>query len=1178
MIKRKFILNGFILGFLLVATFAFSKAKPVDVLMIGHYAPRQGEESWEKYQKACASQGVRVFINEQGRELDYDQFTDEYLRQFHVVLFGGLPGTAEGQEDKRTKAAAEFRKRLDAYYNAGGGVLWVPEAFSQWATPWNRLVGDRYDVQCLEEDIYDPEKTIDVHAALKKQNMFQYIWTTNVTKHPVTNKVKGLFLPFRGEWSWPGTVPMKFGKSWKVLVKGMASTRTMGNAEPPESGKKNFKPEVKGSYESEPEFVGVREGKDGSGRMMVFPFHGTHTYLNLGHEAFRDAMMFNGFGGHPSNAHQLLINGYKWLAEPAKKAGLGGYQPQPKVTAAIPEPLDWTKAKFPPNSWGGVRTFWNQKKQQDTPMTDLITPNGKNFKGILGARTVASGGQGSVADYVKVAKELGLSFVVFLEKLEKLDEKKYRKLVDDCSAATDENFAAIPGYLFRDQAGLLYYFYGVGSLPCADQFDKDGRINSPYNLVDQYRWKGNLGLAELGKMKLNPNYLFLLCNTSPYVYQGAKLIDDGLKNYLSIEGHGHQYTPTVLVEVESPDAMKTAFKDGAKLTILHAETLDKGLNNLTRRSPKHPVPVYISNGPAMVRWGALNPIGQPFFAGKQRLQISLKATSDVGIAEVKIINANTGKIFRRFKPNGAKSFSCTIDETHQRQWSLVPIVTDINGRSALAGTLQTFQDGNRLWMMGDRLMGMHHAHTWDPTRTRLVMEGGWVGSIPWTKNWRNEANGNPQKLKQPRAGGGEVPITGKVVGIDGGNASSQGHVNFYWKHSIVSDQGTEPKIQAYRFNSTLASFDTAIMDFDGSEQFAKKKTKKGNWPPNPDQQIPMETADIQVRVKAVRPSPEATVSSNMHEVVYTFKKDLTLKQLPLFRTAWQYQHSNLMNLLVNEGNGDLSWMLDNTSRFSRKGKLPQGGYYYPCNKFGGQIGVINLGSEPLTYQFGYPTASVFVNGENRHVKAGDKMVLRYIIFRGLKGKDSGNNQWLQKFISDFGIGKTKPGYPFKVTQGKLLSTNYQMDLQAENGGATVEFDKYQMHHSLLVRVNGFATNAIVGRYDLDRKQLLILPVLEENVTTSVNTSRWKNRLYIGELFHCNNSNVLLSCVQNGADKLLLEIHNPTDKPQPVKLSTVPGFQPLAGLEKSMKVAPFTSTKLELPTPAGTLVNKPYMGD
>jgi len=1178
----------FVLAFLLAASGPiFAADKPIDVLIIGLAVPSEGP-SWQKYKAACAKEGVRVSIYDKSQTLDYSLVTDDYLRQFHVVLFANLPGEASGMKDE---VAAAFRERLDAYHKAGGGVLWVPASTQHECIFWNKLVGERYDVQCLEEELYDPGKTIDVNAALGLRNMFKYIWTTNIAEHPVTKNVKGLFLPSYGEYNWPATVPMKFGKSWTVLIKGMESTRTMGNAESASSAQKDFKPEVKGTYDSAPEIVGVRDGEGASGRMMVFPFYGAHTYLNFGHEAFNDAMMLNGFGGQTSEAHRLLINSYKWLAEPAMKAGLGGYKPLPPVTAAIPAPLDWSKAEFPPNSWGGLRTFWNGKTQSDAQMTDLLTPNGKDFKGIFGARTVASDGQGSVADYVKAAKEQGLSFIVFLETLEKLDETKFAKLVADCAAVSNESFAAIPGYIFRDETGILYYFFGVDKLPVAENLTADRRVKGPYTLVDQFKWTGNLGVAELGKLKINPNYLFLLTCAAPYVYDGTKLVDDGLAAYLSAEGHGHQYAPNAIVQVTSPEDMAKAVNGGAKLTVLHAETLATGLKTFSRASSKQPTPAYITSGPAIVRWGALNPIGHPFFAGKQRVRFVLEATSDAGIAEIKIINANTGVFFRHFKPNGGKSFSCTIDETHQRQWSLVPIVTDVNGRTALAGTLQTYQDGNRLWMMGDRLMGMHHALSWDPSRKRLVMETGWVTNIPWTKGWSNYAAGPPTVLSQPRGADSsrqEAKITGKVEGIDGGNASSEGSTNFNFEPAVITDFGKEPKAQAYRFNDRLASFDVAVMDHDGSEQFAMDKRKDANgkwlnrpagfWPPNPDPQIPMETADIQERTIAVHPSAESTISANIHEIVFNFKKDIVLKKIPLFSSTWEIQHDNLMNLLLRDGEGDQSWMLDSKSRFLRDGALAPGGYLYPCNVFGGQLGVINLGPQPLDYAFSYPRFQIFISGADRKMKAGEKIVARFINFVGPKGDASASSQWLKKFVSDFGVGADKPGYPFTVRQGKLRSSNYIMELQPENGGATVDFGKYALPHNLLVALDGFAANAVAGRYDLDKKQLLILPVFEYKATTSVNTTRGENKLYIGELFHCDNQDVRLSCVQDGTDKLLLELHNPTDKALTAKLTAVPGFAPLAGLNKAIDVPVFSSVKLELPVAAGSLVDKPYEGD
>jgi hypothetical protein len=183
--------------------------------------------------------------------------------------------------------------------------------------------------------------------------------------------------------------------------------------------------------------------------------------------------------------------------------------------------------------------------------------------------------------------------------------------------------------------------------------------------------------------------------------------------------------------------------------------------------------------------------------------------------------------------------------------------------------------------------------------------------------------------------------------------------------------------------------------------------------------------------------------------------------------------------------------------------------------------------------------------------------------------------WLEKLITDFGIGTDKPGYPFVVSQGHLISTNYIMQLQTQQGGATVDVGQYDLPHNLLVQVNGMPANAIAGRYDLQRKQLLILPVFEQTALTSVNTTVGNTNLYVGELFHCDDSHVVMSCVQDSADKLMLEIHNPTDAARTVKLTSVPGFAPLHGLDKLFELKAYTSTTCELTVSPDSLIQADY---
>ena len=1041
--------------------------------------------------------------------------------------------------------------------------MWTPLAFRNWGIYWNRAVGKHYDVQSLEEELFDDPKKVDINPAFDSP-IYRYIWTTNVAPHAVTDGVRGLFLPVLGDASWPGTVPMKYGKSWTPVICAMESTRTMGNAAPAGSSRHQFQPDVKGRYDSAPEIVGVREGAGSGGRMMVFPFHPTHTWLNFHHFAFNDAMMLNGDGIHFSDGFRLFVNGCKWLAKPATAAKFGGYQPPQEANRPKLGAIDWSSAAFAPNSWSSMGGWWNDATQTEVAMTDFITPKAKEFKGIVGVRTVASDGEGTVAEYVAEAKKLGLSFIIFLESVEKTDDVRFAKLVSDCKAQSNENFAAVPGYLYRDLSGNLHFSYRTEKLPLPGNLTTDRKVSTPNDIVVQNSWANGQGLAELGKLKLDLAFDFMYTAVAPYVYEGSKLVDDGLRTYCYSEGLGHMYAPVSLCIVRSPrDLAGTA--EVAHLTVIHAEKL-ADLKKCLGRDIQHPHPVYISNGPTITRWGALNPLGHPFWPGKDRLRFALSAESSVGIQSVKLLDCVSGTVFREFNGAGAKSLTCEVDESHKQQWSLVPVVTDIHGRTAIGSGLQTYQDGNRLWLMGERIGGMHASFGWDDKHEKLKQMGGWLGEVTWMTPY-NITGGYPANPRSNELG---------LQGFDGG-AIHPAAIDM--RPSVVTDLGVEPTVPAVRFRNSLASFDMAVMDYIGDAQFlVNKRThqKSPTWWETPDPQVPNKIVDISERVWAVRPRHDAQVAANVHEITCTFKQDAKLDRINLGRLRSGKEAVNLL-LMVRDSDGDSTWLIGAKESFSHQGALPAGGYLFPANYRGGAPGVINLGPEPLQYSSkGMPT-ELFFAGNGRAVKAGDQVKLRFMTFMRPWG-DQVNNRWLNKFVADYAIGGGKPAYAYELSQGKLESINYAMDIAAEKGGATVEIKKYDLPHNLVVRVSGLAANAIAGRYDIEKHQLLILPVLEGVAPTSVNTTLGDTHLYVGELFHCDSPDVRLSAVQDGPDKLLVEVHNPTGEARNVTLTGSPGFLPLGKWKDAFEVSPFSSVRRELPVKPGSLDYTPYQGD
>ena len=1022
-------------------------------------------------------------------------------------------------------------KMLDAYYRAGGSILWVPFGDSRGGLLWNRHIGSRYDVESFDEALQDSRRTVSVCSTACIRRLASYIWTTNVASHPVTADVKGLFLPRIGEWSWPGTVPMRFGKSWQVVVRGMEGTRSVLNANPPGSGREEFAySEKSGAYPSEPEVVGVRDMQGGSGRMMVFPLYITYTWANFGHPGLQDAVLLRGDGVHPSDGFRLLINAYRWLAEPARKAGMGGYQPPPPPSNRPDlSPLDWSKMRF----------------AQDLPQ----------WKGLIGAQTAASGGSGSVGRWVAEAKKLGLSYLIFLEDPARLTPQSFEKLLVDCKAETSAAFAAIPGFRYRDVRGILRYNLDVRVLPTAENIAADGRIKEPTRIVYQHSWRVGAGFAAIKTMPIDPWWNYVTFGCAPFTFRGPKLVDDGMARYLNMEVNSMFLLPISLVEVRSPEEMADSV-GSAYLTVFRARSLESMRTWLGGTAFDSPQPCYLTNGPRIDRWAALQTNGAPFRPGGNQLRIGLSASSPAGLQEVKIIDATDGSLYRRFDPQGAKHFAVTVDENQRRQWNLCPVVTDGAGKTAIGPCLNTMVDSYRQWCMGDRLMGMSHVTGWDEKRETLKMFGGGI-EISYHK-------GIP--------GAGEEPANTysgglKIQGIDGGNVYSAA---CKVRPRISTDLGGEPTQDAFRYNLRLASHDVSVTDYVGDTQYAERDAFTFNGPPR--QTLPTRLANITSRLWAVRSRWHAPVSDVVYEVTAAFKQNQRLKRFDLSTLRYGEYPNEFDQLFIRDRSGTaLSWLFNVGDKFSRRGDLPAGGYVYQAHVLGGAMGFVPL-DEGLSYDSEARGHSLFIDGKDRLVKAGEKITARFLIFHR-PYPDQTNNAWLEKYLGDFGIGRP-PAYEHKVFQGRLRGTCYFFDVDSADGGAVVEIRRRDLPHNLPLRVFGLSAAAVTGQYDLQTKQVRMLPVFEGCVASRLEINERPRRLYVGELLRCDQTAARLSLVPDGAN-FLLEIHNPTREPLSCCVQGVAAFAPLADVSLTLTVAPGTSQKRLLTSRAGAVTIAPW---
>ena len=138
-----------------------------------------------------------------------------------------------------------------------------------------------------------------------------------------------------------------------------------------------------------------------------------------------EAMLTAGAGGRTSAWLRAVANSLRWLAEPSLAAGRGGATtPEsilhpPPVVWEVPRTIDWSREQVSRRTGGNIRAH----RGPDQPVVR----------------------RGSVADYVRAARQCGLSFIVFLEDSLAMDQARWDRLVAECKAESSREFAAVPG-------------------------------------------------------------------------------------------------------------------------------------------------------------------------------------------------------------------------------------------------------------------------------------------------------------------------------------------------------------------------------------------------------------------------------------------------------------------------------------------------------------------------------------------------------------------------------------------------------------------------------------------------------------------------------------------------------------------------------------------------------------
>ena len=1121
---------------------AVCSGRPIEVLITGSRI-RQNDPGLETFSKACAAQGVSIHFVVHPPGVDFTAFPLEVMKKYDVIAFNGVP-VPDPSCIGSARDTQIFRDNLEKFRQLGGGVLLMPTDILFEVDEWNKTIGPTYGITTLREKLWDPDHVVCAtppDSPLKKMPFYHYNWTTAIASHPVTEGVHGLLLPIVGDWSYPGTVPIVYGPGWQVLVHAMQSTRTIPAISPIGEQPLRFNENGKGTYAASAPVVAVRDGEGKSGRMMVLPITDSYTFQNFQSPLMFDAFMENGAQGHESEGFRLLLNGFHWLAAPAIASGQLGTL------------VENTKERPPVDR---LPVDWHAPMHYDVNSITGDPGDGKMYKGLFGARSSYGGGEGTVDEYVAAAKKQGLSYLVFMDDAARLNDAQYQRLIADCERCSDESFMAIPGYSVRDEWGNDYFMTDEKHVPNPQFMNQAGVLTNFWGLDKQSRTNSGFCLWRLGHWPVDPWLAAKFHILAPYTYEGNKMVDDGFTRYRQLEGVPHDCVGVSVSLLTSPRQLEQAVKE-TPLTIIQGANLaavQGTIDENHRLSTSGVIPAYISNGPVIQRWALRHGVGSDLKPGGERFQMELDVKSDAGIQEVSLVECNTGETYRIFRPRGQHEFHCTIDESNTHQFYLIPRITDVNGRFALGSQLTTVEAGNRITTMGDRLMAVTYSDAFDPVQGKVVQTGTPLG-MPWTKDKINA---------------GDLRITvdpdgSRIWGFDGGDVAA-GELHEIRK--VVTADGAEPIVpNAARQSNNLGAYDVGIVDFTENSQFTKASNRHSEViitgiP------VPTKIVDIFMRETGLRATINSPTITRLYEMTVYFKKDTVFKRFDVFSLHRQYPIEPPL-WFIKDSAGAVVKKLDKDEKYSRAGTLLAGDYLCPANEMGSPVGFINVGPQVLQYKASADGADVYVDGGNRPVKAGETVVVRIaMISRHRQMQD--DVAWLNDYVSQYGIDGSAPAYQPAVTQGQLISTNYSLNLKAVDGGATFSSKKADMPNRVMVRLDGLPSHGLYGRYDLDTKQLRFVPWYEGFVYTSIKPAKSASRLYVGEVFHCDDPALIFSGVQDGPDKLLVEIHNPTGKPRTVTISPAPGFAPLAGLKETITVGPYESVKRIWQTPTGSL--------
>jgi hypothetical protein len=1163
-------------------------------VMVGflHREATQHRAEWRdyRYRQALVEAGMDGSLVENS-PLFHGKVAEEAflasLKPFNaIVLVTSEEGVYNFAELKATCEAV--RRVLERYVSDGGGlfVLLQPHRYpnSDDETYFNHLLAS-FGCAFLHEGTFDPERVFKAPKTLCLPQ-WDYFWTANIKPHPATEGVQRLYLP-KLLFERPGVAAFKLDGPWTAVVAGEASAKSFvqhKNDNLPDWAKP-------ATYASAPPIAAVREL--GKGRVFVYAAPEMHVFGNFGNRIWPHIVETEGDAEarKPSHGNRLVTNALRWLGQPSLAIeGFGTYRDTPPEPIVFPQSIDWDKYQFAPAA--KPDTYGD-----GVPITFPEAAVG--VKGVIGAHTALTDGQGTVADYVAAAKKAGLKFIVFAEPLEQLTPEELEKLKTDCAAASkDPDFIAMPGIEYTDSLGNRWAAWGEKIIfPPADFEYRDRKytlwdgqrihLTGHYEHLCGFRPNALIDYKTLAQGPSHPANMWWFFRVFPFAYdvsrdrppnspsspadagraQGpAPTIADNFEAWLYSLRDLRWMDPASFTRVKSPAQVAEAA--ATCVTVLRSvETARQWLDSRCASSflPARP---YVTQGPLILSWEGLNTqMEQPVEAtrGIQRVRLRFEVASPDGIREVRIHDANFG-VIRRFLGGGAKQLARELEMVHDKQHFLTLEILDTQGRRAVSRYLLLSCHKSGLYRCGDNLNTLSSSSmTWHPDRAEMPLakhheDIGRISLAGFDTSSGVASQPNLWRLDFIRTA--ERPPEYPAHG--------QGAVN-----KTLDVQLTSHDLQIFRFQ-----MDHLIEGWDNEKR------------PNPAlSSIPRKIGDLELFERThtcygLRSRTNYFLKWNhrrefegtkdyrggiiWHEGQIRFKKDLTLRgtvpiPLVVMDGPGGVPYRQFDHLFVTDRDrGALGIGLTIQDKVHQlSGRIAPGGYVAAMPTDVGYYALLTSSDSDFAYdsqdwdrnlaKFGWVFIGLGRDGQK--VKAGDVIPYRFMLATLNDRRVS--NELLEDMRRAYNLDGGRDGYPLTVKHGKLVDAQFFLTIEAEGGETLLDLGPREMICDLPIRVRGIEDNGCAAVCS-SRNSFHRFIAVSDGTAWLQESMEKPVTLWIGNVFFASDKRLKLTLIVHGqapGKPPFLEVHNPTGGAIRATVTSPPHTPLFGGFRREVEVPP-----------------------